>query len=98
MAKAKPKAESKSVVSSDYAKNYHKSNVKTASGVRFAVDCNDAVAKSLRGLSMDELKKVAKENGLIDRFNAKWANLNSGLCRMALGNALRHLKTKKRAA
>lgn len=93
-AKAKTKApETKSFISADRAAKYHVSDTRTASGKRKSVDCNDTVAKSLRGKSVADLKKIAKENGLSDRFDATWSKLNEGLCRMALGNALRHLKS-----
>jgi hypothetical protein len=60
---------------------------KTASG-RAAVDCDDDVARRLRGKSLDDLKTIAEKNGLAERFKG-WMKLNPGQCRMAVGNALR---------
>lgn len=94
---AKKKAVTGSVVDPSYQDGrYKKSNVKTAGGKRNAVDVDDKVAKALRGLDIAGMGKVARENGLGDRFREKWSKLNAGLCRMALGNAMRGLDKPKK--
>lgn len=88
------KAITGSIIDADKAKNYKVSaKVKTASG-RKAVDCDDAVAKQLRGKNDEELAKIAREAGVIDRWKG-WDKLNPGQRRMALGNVLRGLKRNK---
>lgn len=77
-----------SIIDKTKVSGYHVSkDVKTAGG-RKAVDCNDKVAKALRGKTLDEVKTVARKNGLKDRL-PKWEHLNPGQQRMAIGNALR---------
>lgn len=101
MAKAKKAkaAVTGSVVNKKYQDGrYEVTKTKTAGGKRFAVDVGDTVAKKLRGLSIADMGKVARENGLGDRFRDKWSKLNPGLCRMALGNSLRGLNKPKKAA
>ena len=38
------------------------------------------------------LRRVARENGLLDRWNTKWTALNKGMQAMNLGNMLRHMQ------
>lgn len=113
MAKAKAKAATGSMIAREAVEGYKVSDVKTASG-RKSVDCDDAVARKMRGKSsMADLKKIADESGLLPRWNGTgdfkdktpWKDLNPGQARMALGNAMRGLerakkapKTKKKAA
>ncbi len=42
----------------------------------------------------DGLCRVAKENGLLDRWNNKWAKLNCGMQAMNLGNVLRAMEKR----
>jgi len=73
--------------------------IKTASGRR-AVDCDDEVARALRGKDPEALEKIAKREKLDERWNG-WAKLNPGQRRMALGNAMRakaRAKGKQKAA
>lgn len=67
--------------------NYKRSDVKTASG-RKSIDCDDTVARKLRGKNQKELAAVARDEGLGDRWKS-WSHLNDGQRRMALGNAMR---------
>lgn len=68
--------------------NYTTHDVKTGSGKRRAVDNKDKVAGALRGKTEKEWRIIAKENELPLK---NWAELNPGLMRLALGNALRRL-------
>jgi hypothetical protein len=96
---AKTKEASASVVDPKYLDSYTKTDVKTASGKRFAVDKGDKVAKMLRGLGVDELKKIAREHGFQDWFAEKSETLNPGMLRMSLGNKIRGaIAPKKKAA
>lgn len=69
-----------------YQKHYITSNVKTASGKRKSVDTGDCLAKLLRGKSVEDLLKVAKDNGVQAE---RWLHLNPGRFRMQVGRALR---------
>lgn len=103
MAKAKKKAATGSIISADAAAQYKVSDVKTASG-RKSVDCDDAVARKLRGKTFPELKPIAEAAGLLPRWNGTgefkdakpWKDLNYGQARMALGNALRAIERAKK--
>lgn len=97
---AKKKAAQGSVVDPKYTKpgHYKVSKIKTAGGKRYAMDVDDAVAKELRGKDMAELRKVAREHGVLKEFDERWSKLNVGLCRMAMGNRLRGLRKPKKAA
>lgn len=93
--KAKKKADTASVISKEKAATYKVSDVKTASGKRKSVDNDDKVAKALRGKSVDDLAKIASKNKLGDRFKTWRGNLNEGMVRMAIGNALRAMVRHK---
>ncbi len=88
------KKETASIIPADVRKEYHVSDTKTAGG-RKSVDTNDGVAKELRGLDIDGLRKFAKAEGgaeLAERFD-KWVkNHNLGMARMNLGNVVRALR------
>lgn len=71
-------------------------SVRTPSG-GFSVSNGDDVAKSLNGLSLEQLEKIATRAGLADRLK-KWAHLNPGMQRMNLGNVLRAATDKKKMA
>ncbi len=92
MAKAKAKKakknETASIIDPKYADRYKVSDTKTPSGRR-AVDKDDKVARALRGKDQDELGKIAKKQGLGERWDKDWGKLNPGQRRMALGNAMR---------
>lgn len=61
--------------------------MKTVSG-RAAVDNGDEISVALRGMTVDNLADVAKDNGLWDRWEL-WADRSAGQKRMNLGNTLR---------
>lgn len=75
---------------------YKVSDVKTASG-RKSIDCDDGVARQLRGKTPDEVKAIAVKSGLGERYKGWIKTLNVGQVRMAVGNALRKIarETKK---
>lgn len=93
--KSKSKAASGSLIPADRRAEYHVSDTKTAGG-RKSIDSNDAVAKEMRGLDMDGLRKFARAEGgnaLVERFDGWVAkNLNPGQCRMNLGNVIRAMR------
>lgn len=105
---AKAKAVTGSIINADAAAQYKVSDTKTPSG-RKSVDNDDAVARKLRGKTLNEVRDIAIEAGLGPRWNGTgeykdkraWKDLNPGQARMAVGNALRALerggkaKTKK---
>lgn len=83
--KAATANDTKSVIdSAKYA--YQKSDDKTPGGRR-CVDTNDRLAAAMRGLGVDDLKKVFKENKL--DWKDRWNELNPGMARMNVGNVLR---------
>lgn len=65
---------------------YNANGARTSSGRR-AVDCNDVIAKALRGKSADEVVQLVPLNGA--EINPAWATLNPGLKRMSASNVLR---------
>jgi hypothetical protein len=71
-----------------YAKKYVKHTTRTGSGKRPSVDINDPVATALRGMTVAELRGVARENKV---DCARWRGLNPGRFRMTLGRKLRHM-------
>ena len=95
MPTAKTNAATGSMIDKDRRAGYKVTKtVKTPSG-RPSIDTDDGVAKELRGKTVDELRKIAKEKGgadLVERFDAWVANLNAGQVRMNLGNVLRGIK------
>lgn len=93
MAKKEAKAATGSVISADRVADYHVSDTKTASG-RKSVDTNDALAQKLRGKSVEELEDLARKAGIGDRLK-DWKNLNPGMFRMTVGNALRAIERQK---
>lgn len=77
-------------VKDGYRERYVKdTSVRTASGSP-SIHCGDDLAESLKGLGLNDLGKVAKENGIKDRFDG-WADAgrNPGMIRMNLANVLR---------
>lgn len=80
-----------SIISRDKAKEYTTQRVSIGENkTRRVIDNDDEVARLLRDKHTDEeLRAVAAEYGLTERWDEKWANLNRGGIRMALGNALR---------
>lgn len=96
------KAKVEPMIDPKKAAKYKVSDTKTASG-RKSIDCDDAVARKLRGKTPDEIKDIAGKAGLGDRYKEWVKNLNVGQARMAVGNALRAIeraksKPKKKAA
>lgn len=101
------KQEKGSIIAADVAAQYKVSDTKTASG-RKSVDNDDAVAKKLRGKTLNEVRDIAIAAGLGPRWNGTgdfkdkraWKDLNPGQARMAVGNALRALERggKKKVA
>lgn len=92
---AKKKEES-SVIPAETRAGYHVSDTPTAGG-RKSVDTNDGMAKELRGLDEDGLRKFAKKEGgdeLVTRFN-NWLKINLGMARMNLGNVVRGMRRNK---
>jgi len=86
-AKKASEAKAGDVIARDKYK-YEATEIKTADGKKKkVVDNGDRVSAALRGLSADEVVKVAKANGI--EIKDSWANLNEGMRRMAAGNALR---------
>lgn len=69
-----------------YSKRYVTSETKTAGGKRRSVDKGDRLAQLLRGKSVEDLLKVARENGIQAE---RWVHLNPGRFRMQVGRALR---------
>lgn len=94
---AKTKKDENSVIPAKTREGYHVSETPTAGG-RKSVDTNDTVAKEMRGLDVEGLRKFAKKEGgdeLATRFN-KWSkDLNLGMARMNLGNVVRGLRRNK---
>lgn len=91
---AKAKKDDSSIIPAKVRSEYHVSDVKTAGG-RKSIDSNDAVAKELRGLDEDGLRKFAKKEGgdeLVQRFNGWLKNNNFGMARMNLGNVVRGIR------
>jgi hypothetical protein len=84
------KKKSEAMIDPSKVSNYKVSDVKTASG-RKSIDCDDAVARQLRGKSPDEIKAIAVKSGLGDRYRDWAKTLNVGQVRMAVGNALRKI-------
>jgi len=77
-------------VNDQYREGYqHDRSVRTDSG-SISIHCGDNVAEGLLGLSEQEVKQVALENGLETRYNG-WVekDLNAGMLRMNVGNVLR---------
>lgn len=71
-----------------YMSRYHRAgNLRTKSG-RAAVDNGDLVSIALRGMTVDDLKKVVDANGMSERWET-WGKMHPGRCRMAVGNSLR---------
>lgn len=93
MAKKESKAATGSVISADRVADYHVSDTKTASG-RKSVDTNDALAQKLRGKTVEELEELARKAGIGERLK-DWKNLNPGMFRMTVGNALRAIERQK---
>ncbi len=94
------KKETKSLIAADVRAGYHVSDTKTAGG-RKSVDNNDAVAKAMRGLDTDALRKFAKDEGgkeLVERFDGWAKKLNAGQVRMTLGNAVRAARRNAKKA
>lgn len=57
--------------------------------VRNVVSNGDAVARALSLTSFDDLPKIAKSNGVSDKFDKFKNTVNAGMVRMNLGNVLR---------
>lgn len=94
MAGKKKKESTSSIISNDRRAEYHVSDTKTAGG-RKSVDSNDGLAKELRGLDAEGLRKFARKEGgndLVERFDGWVKRLNPGQCRMNLGNVVRALR------
>lgn len=86
-------AATKSVVDqSRYA--YAANGIKTESG-RKSVDCGDAVATILRGVSTEDVVAMVSLNGA--EVNPAWELLNTGLRRMSASNVLRRIHKKEGA-
>lgn len=82
------------VIGSEYRDKYKvDKTVRTASGA-YSVSKGDDVAKALNGLTVAQLTDVAKDAGIIEKFNG-WKHLNPGMQRMNLGNVLRGLLGQK---
>lgn len=81
-----------SIIDKERAAQYTRTTVEDADGKkRRVVDNNDAVAQRLRGKDYDELARIARDEGLGDRWDEWEANpaMNRGQVSMALRNALR---------
>lgn len=73
------------------AKTYHRdAKVKTPKG-SVSVDCNDKIAKDLRGKDLDEVYKIAARTLREPEADLRkqYKHLNVGMQRMNLGNRIR---------
>lgn len=78
------------IISDEYRDKYKvDKTVRTASGA-YSVSKGDDVAKALNGLTVEQLRDVAKDAGIVEKFDG-WKHLNPGMQRMNLGNVLRGL-------
>jgi hypothetical protein len=97
-------ADKSGVVLKEYRRNLHRAKVEIDGKRRTLVDCNDQVAQSLRGKSLDEVYKIVAEklqeaegdgeltvSAAESGLRAKYVHLNPGQQRMNLGNILRRL-------
>ena len=92
-AKTKSKEKDKASALIDQAR-YRCFKVKNESNrQRVSAGCGDAIHKVLIGCTLSDLVKIAKDNGLTDKFKREYPN--AGMARMALGNMLRPLVKKK---
>jgi hypothetical protein len=64
-------------------------SVRTASGA-YSVSNGDDVAKSLNGLSVEQLAEIATRTNLTEKWS-RWEHVNPGMKRMNLSNVLRGL-------
>lgn len=91
----KPKTEA--MIDPSKVASYKVSDVKTGSG-RKSIDNDDAVARQLRGKSLDEAIAIGRKAGIDpDRIKAWAKTLNVGQQRMAIGNSMRALLRAKKA-
>lgn len=77
-------------VDDGYREKYvHDTSIRTESGSA-SVHCGDPIAEAMLGLAEQEIRSLAVENGLEERYNS-WAekDLNIGMRRMNVGNMLR---------
>lgn len=92
---ASPKA---GAVKESYRRSYAKT--KSASG-NISLTCGDQVARILDGKTLDQVIHVLDELSLIfgehiteREIRAKYANLNTGLARMSIGNRIRAITSQ----
>lgn len=89
----KPKTEA--MIDPSKVAKYKVTDIKTGSG-RKSIDNDDAVARKLRGKSLDEAIVIAKAAGVDPDRIKNWAKtLNVGQQRMAIGNSMRALLRAK---
>jgi hypothetical protein len=74
----------------DYIKH---AEIKTVTG-RPSVDNGDIVASTLRGHDLEICYQILVSNG--GERSGRWKNLNAGMQRMAIGNALRGIARKNK--
>lgn len=71
---------------------YVSTDIRTPSG-RKSLDCGDSIATMLRGKPLDEVYQLVADYLAVDvaTLVTRYAKLNPGMARMALGNRLRRV-------
>lgn len=86
---AKNGGPTKSIIKAEFRSQYIRDpKVKTESGAA-TIHNGDALAKAMAGLTQADFKKIARDNGVLDRFEGWAESLNPGQVRLNLGNVLR---------
>lgn len=81
--------ETKSIIPASFRSQYVRDpKIKTESGAA-TIHNGDPLAKAMAGLTQADFTKIARENGVLDRFQGWQESLNPGQCRLNLGNVLR---------
>ena len=79
----------KSIIKAEFRSQYIRDpKVKTESGAA-TIHNGDALARAMAGLTQADFKKIARDNGVLDRFEGWTESLNPGQVRLNLGNVLR---------
>lgn len=80
-----------SIISKERAAGYTRHVVEVDGRKRRVIDNDDEVARMVRGKTHIELEALAKQRGLLDRWNGwRAAGTNNGGMSMNLRNAIRH--------